>query len=249
MFIWEFEKEVENDIRNHAFDGWFGCAKERHPVLQNYPCIDDLFSEFKDRDVRFAERHNSILEALIKELQSCPHESPSKILIYIFIPLLVRIAENRAAVSEQAPADIHATVVFCFLDVVSGFPLERLGSRIFGNIRHRLENRLRKEWMTEDEIGELEYLDDYNPDPDDTDRNGSLPLDAFEDRESARWLMKEVINKEILEDDDLELIIRCDIQGVALTTIAREKNLPVEYVRKRRQRALAALRDRFKKYF
>lgn len=249
MFIWEFEKEIEHDIRKHAFDGWFGCAKERHPALQNYPCVEDLLREFKDRDTRYAERHNAVLDALIKELQSCPHEAPSKILIYIFIPLLVKFAEERKSASRQQPGDIHDTVIFHFLDVVTRFSLKRLGNRIFGNIKHRLAKRLIKEWIAEDACGRLECFDDFSAGTDAAEQVAASSQDDFEDRESARWLLNEMRLGKFLEDDDLELIIKCDIHGISLTAIAKEKNLPVEYVRKRRQRALAALRDRFKKYF
>lgn len=248
MFLWELEKEIEHDIRNHAFDKWFGCAKERHPVLQNYPCVDDLLREFKDRDIQYTERHNSILDALITELQSCPHNATGKLLIYVFIPLLVKCSEERKSADRQPLEDIHGTVIYFFLEILSDFPLKRLGNRIFGNIKHRLENLLVKEWIGEDRSGTIEYLDEFTPGLDTTQQDDA-PLEAFIDRESAKWLLNELRCGEFINADDLEIITKFDIHGVSLRAMAREKMVPVDYLKKRRQRALAAIRERFKKYF
>jgi len=250
MFIYELEKEIERDIEKRAFDGWFECAARRRPLLDEFPTVGDLIDGFREHDGPYTERHNNILESLMLEARDCPHDGPVKILIYIFVPMLVRIAEKRKPSSGQTKEDIHDSVIFHFLESAADYPLDRLRDRIFGNLKRRLENRLRDNWIEEDRNrGELEYLDACKSGAHTDPSLDETPFECVEERDSVRWLLTEARRKGIIDDDDLEILVKNHACGLSLKAIAKEKNLSFDCVKKRHQRAKKALREHFQNIF
>ncbi len=247
MFIRDIENEVINDLKKGRFDKWFERAREKQSDLATYENLNALLDDFKNPDAKYSETHNSVLLALISELQSRPEETPWKLIIYIFIPLLVRLAEGRKSTDPRTPEDVHTSVVFHFLEVVNEFPLDRLGTRIFGNIRHRLENRLRKEWIEETTgLNHVEYTEFLDGDP---FQKQQPDVEEYENKDYVAWLLNELRDSQHISDEDLRIIVKHDVHGISLSVIAKEGNVPVERLKKRRQRALTVLRAYFHNVF
>ncbi len=271
MDLKSIRRALKHELRAEKNGDLFQDASRRHPALRDHETPMSVLAVLGDSAASRWEEKDALVRAIIKEQQGRPHEFWSALLIVAFYPMLSRL-RHRILGDALSPGDLDQLVITSFLEVASGFPLERRTDRTCMHLRQMTQRRvfrlLRREQDEQEsvlavKVTELERLEEELIDVADPETlsarqhlrwpETSPPKDkAAGAREQASMVtfLVERVGADI-EDDRLNLLIATQVRGEKLSRFVarlypelspKERRRTYQRIKRRHSRALAKLR-------
>ncbi len=189
------------------------------------------------------EEKDSILRAVGIARDECPHPLWNSVYLYLFFPGLRGLHRAKRRWGEDGPEEFWQDLVAAFLESVRRFDVgrwpDRIAARLLGHTRKRLHRRCEPRWEARRSERPLE--------PRDLEIAGATPgidwasLELGEVRESELRSLAAARDSGVIGEADYHLLVGTCVYGRSSAEIARERGVSDEGLRKRKQRARAAV--------
>lgn len=254
---------IEDELASERFTSLYRRLQAECPRLAAYPSVAELIAFFNDTTQAYAEK-DEILSFLINAYQ---RGEPGRLLSGFFIILfrpaiasLYRLARKRDHCLDEA--DFIQEVCANLLEIIATVQVQsrKVAMQIVGPLKNTMRdrmnrrlahNRMETSWHGDREGQESEAADSAHEHglpasfpagdlfPQDQDRSGAWQAYDLPDAEA---LLAGLVEEGVIRTEDRDLIIETVIKERPLKDLTTD---PTEYERlkKRRQRALAAIRE------
>lgn len=227
-------KFSDSSLASQEFVQLFKQLKETNPVLDRFDSAAELIDFLHDFKIEHFQENDEVLTALIKEYQS---RNNNHLLYNYFFEILspglksVFYRFKKRVVQDVALEDLDLwnQIRLFFLEVLNSYDTRQKPSKVAMTILSRLRshlsvwhNRLRREQQ-----GVYAYKKEHQDQPYSASMAGHSDI-----KEELNNLVK----REIISQEDLNLILSTRIYGYSLKDISQEKAIAYDVLKKRRQR-------------
>ncbi|MCP4680064.1 MAG: hypothetical protein GY854_32145 [Deltaproteobacteria bacterium] len=149
MYLEIVRKDLERQINTDETTRQLNSASKRHGILKRFDTASSLVAFLNTQGDKDISAQNSVILALIAEVQRREHPFASATILAAYFPGLLRIYREAGTVSRMGCEELEWLVLESFIDVVASFPVEMQGRYALINLvrstRRTVLNTLRRE--------------------------------------------------------------------------------------------------------
>lgn len=238
---------LEQELQGKEYELVFQELKGKASFFHRFETWADVVGFMRDKTVN-ANLTDEVLRPIFKAHAESRDYRWRTILLVIFCPGLRSIHWEKRA-WDPALEDRWQNIVWTFLEVVCRIDIDRrpgrLVQKVINDTVHHLHDEYRRIWKIRNReiMTESEEFDSLVR----CFEHAKRPYQKLEEEAGIRKLQTYLQEGRISEADFL-LLVGTRIYGKSLADYARERGLDYQTVKKRRQRAEAAIRDHEKNF-
>lgn len=237
-------RRLERELQTAEYKRLLRTLWQKHTFLMQFKAWADVLAFMREGTSR-DPRKNDILLSILKIHSVDRDHRWRTILLTIFWPGLVSIHRRKRHWDKDNPDELWQKIFWAFHETICRIDLERrkdsLVQRIFNGTVHRLHDGYKRDWR--------KARREYDTDPhkikalaggvDGVDFEGMYLREVFETKVER---LREHRDAGRLTEADFRLLVWTRLLGMSVADYARALDLGYQRMKKRRQRAEAAIR-------
>jgi len=265
FFRIKLKQYLEKAIHSRRMDLYFQDLRQSSQILASFTTAAQLAAALHGRQLSL-DRQDEILLALVCEHQKAPCTPLHELLLHLLWPALESIFLSR--LGGRTPADdLWDNIQWAFVCILDGYPADRRPSKVARNIQLDVLKKVTR-WAGQDARYAL-----FLPTAGNSDRNehnyealldgrfehfneilaGKGKTDErepdAEDIERMIQVLRGFLDAGVISEDSFYILIATRVYGKSVKDHAAARSLPYQTIKKRRQRAEAAIRAELKERF
>lgn len=237
----QLEQSLKNELRYHQFSTLFDNHRLDIDPTNPFTNPNELLIFLRD-----LTQDNKQKDRIITALFRLYHQSGNAVwlvfLLLVFLPMIAKLNQTKRSYAEMAYSDdFRQDVLLCFLRAVQNVnPVLRdtqLAGKVKNDTRKGLFESYETIWRTNSTFVSLEN------EPTEQSANNTCQDDVS--RMDRLIDLSSCLQAGIIAERDYQLIVSCEVEGYSLRELAEREGIAYETLKKRKTRAIQAIRIYF----